>query len=77
MDFQDANALRVLTKCLLKKDFSLNVHLPVDKLVPTLPLRLNYILWLEDIIAVAGISDIVTGVDIGMLNKFLLVENSQ
>lgn len=67
VDFQDANAIRTLTKCLLDRDFSLQVHLPADKLVPTLPLRLNYILWLEDIVKVAGRRSEggVTGVDIG------------
>lgn len=66
INFKDENSLRTLTKCLLHKDFQLEVVLPPDKLVPTLPLRLNYILWIEDILKVAGIETQATGVDIGM-----------
>ncbi|KAJ6646284.1 U6 small nuclear RNA (adenine-(43)-N(6))-methyltransferase [Pseudolycoriella hygida] len=65
LNFKDENTLRTLTKCLLHKDFKLDVTLPKDKLIPTLPLRLNYILWIEDILKVAGITNNVTGIDIG------------
>ncbi|XP_037025494.1 U6 small nuclear RNA (adenine-(43)-N(6))-methyltransferase [Bradysia coprophila] len=65
INFKDENTLRTLTKCLLHKDFELDVTLPPDKLVPTLPLRLNYILWIEDILKTAGIANNVTGIDIG------------
>lgn len=66
VNFKDENTLRTLTKCLLHRDFELDVILPPDKLVPTLPLRLNYILWIEDILKVAGITSNVTGIDIGI-----------
>lgn len=49
LNYKDKTALQMLTCCLLKRDFGLNLELPPDKLIPTLPLRLNYILWLEDI----------------------------
>ncbi|XP_005106285.1 RNA N6-adenosine-methyltransferase mettl16 [Aplysia californica] len=62
LDFKDADALRALTTCLLKEDFDLSVELPSDRLVPTLPLRLNYILWLEDIV---GKDPGKWGIDIG------------
>lgn len=62
-------ALQALTRCLLLKDFNLDVNLPSDKLIPTLPLRLNYILWLEDILKVAGCVGNVTGIDIGKNNN--------
>lgn len=66
IDFKDPQSLRVLTKCLLKKDFNLDVEIPSDRLVPTLPLRLNYILWIEDILAAVEIFTDVKGLDIGI-----------
>ena len=35
---------------MLSKDFGLEVVLPVDRLVPMVPQRLNYIHWLEDLL---------------------------
>ncbi|XP_055595234.1 U6 small nuclear RNA (adenine-(43)-N(6))-methyltransferase [Uranotaenia lowii] len=57
LDFKNRNALQMLTRCLLKQDFSLEIDLPPDKLVPTLPLRLNYIHWLEDLELAFGWND--------------------
>lgn len=68
IDFKDESALRKLTLCLLKRDFNLTVELPPEQLVPTLPLRLNYILWIEDIIDTFKLKE-VTGLDIGKLSK--------
>lgn len=65
IDFKDEKTLQILTRCLLLKDFNLDVILPLDKLVPTLPLRLNYILWVEDILETAGLTSNITGIDIG------------
>nr|XP_018902763.1 PREDICTED: methyltransferase-like protein 16 homolog [Bemisia tabaci] len=65
IDFKNQDALRVLLKVLLIKDFQLNIELPPEKLVPTLPLRLNYILWIEDLLEHAGLSNPV-GIDIGV-----------
>lgn len=73
LDFQHQHTLRTLTASLLHRDFGLRVHLPVGKLVPTLPLRLNYIHWLEDVLAVVANADVghsivrppITGIDIG------------
>ncbi|XP_001948397.1 U6 small nuclear RNA (adenine-(43)-N(6))-methyltransferase [Acyrthosiphon pisum] len=48
-DFKNQDGLRLLTTILLKKDFDLDVDLPVGRLVPTVPLRLNYLLWIEDL----------------------------
>ncbi|XP_017788149.1 PREDICTED: methyltransferase-like protein 16 homolog [Habropoda laboriosa] len=67
IDFKNEESLRVLTEVLLKHDFNLKVELPPNKLVPTLPLRLNYILWIEDLIKHAGFNEMeeVVGIDIG------------
>lgn len=50
-DYNDCNALRELTKTLLKKDFGLEVDIPEDRLIPTVPQRLNYILFVEDLMS--------------------------
>ena len=67
IDFRNEDSLRVLTEVLLKHDFNLQVNIPPDKLVPTLPLRLNYILWIEDLMGHASFNDMesVVGIDIG------------
>ncbi|XP_031618698.1 U6 small nuclear RNA (adenine-(43)-N(6))-methyltransferase [Contarinia nasturtii] len=64
INFKDENAVKTLTTCLLKRDFNLVVHLPPKQLVPTLPLRLNYILWLEDIVKTFRFENVI-GLDIG------------
>lgn len=64
LDFKDPAALRALTRALLENDFGLQVALPLDRLIPTVPQRLNYILWLEDII---GQNKPAKGIDIGKL----------
>ena len=51
LDWKDRDAVRVLTLTLLKRDFGLDVRIPPGNLVPTLPLRFNYLLWLEDLMA--------------------------
>jgi len=67
IDFKDREAVRILTVCLLKEDFGLNVDIPRATLVPTLPLRLNYLLWLEDIMRTNKVaSTSVVGLDVGV-----------
>ncbi|XP_044754875.1 U6 small nuclear RNA (adenine-(43)-N(6))-methyltransferase [Coccinella septempunctata] len=66
LDFKDTNALRALSRTLLKKDFDLEVDIPVNKLIPTIPLRLNYLLWLEDLLNIQQQgTDEIYGIDIG------------
>ncbi|KAL3268747.1 hypothetical protein HHI36_007849 [Cryptolaemus montrouzieri] len=66
LDFKDVNALRSLSRVLLLKDFDLNVEIPPNKLIPTIPLRLNYLLWIEDLLNIQKIrSEEVWGIDIG------------
>jgi len=48
VEFRDPASLRALTWALLKNDFDIDISIPLDRLIPTVPLRLNYILWLED-----------------------------
>lgn len=65
-DFHNPEALRCLTLTLLKKDFDLELIIPENKLIPTLPLRLNYILWIEDLLEwTAERQFSLSGVDIG------------
>ncbi|VDD79871.1 unnamed protein product [Mesocestoides corti] len=49
-DFKQPRLLAALARALLLEDFGLDVDVPVDRLIPTIPLRLNYILWIEDIL---------------------------
>ena len=50
LDFSKPEALRELTYAVLKRDFDLKVHLPLNKLIPAVPQRLNYIHWIEDLL---------------------------
>ncbi|ODN03484.1 Methyltransferase-like protein 16 [Orchesella cincta] len=69
INFKDQQALRALTKALLLEDFQLDVDIPENVLVPTVPLRLNYILWLEDLLSwnngFGKAGDEVCGIDVG------------
>jgi hypothetical protein len=73
LDFKDKASLRVLTTTLLEEDFGLKVEIPLDRLIPTLPLRLNYLLWIEDLLEIAKITSNVNGIDIGMFRALDLV----
>ncbi|KAK6336692.1 hypothetical protein TWF718_009484 [Orbilia javanica] len=50
IDFHDPESIRQLAKALLKKEFNLDIDLPEDRLCPGVPNRLNYILWLNDLL---------------------------
>lgn len=50
-EFKQPKFLAALARALLLEDFDLDVEVPVDRLIPTIPLRLNYILWIEDILS--------------------------
>ncbi|XP_078535432.1 RNA N(6)-adenosine-methyltransferase METTL16 [Lissotriton helveticus] len=50
LNFKNPEAVRSLTCTLLKEDFGLVIDIPVERLIPTVPLRLNYIHWVEDLI---------------------------
>lgn len=67
LNFKDPEAVRALTCTLLREDFGLSIDIPLERLIPTVPLRLNYIHWVEDLIGHQD-SDQTTlrrGIDIG------------
>ncbi|KAF6203890.1 hypothetical protein GE061_002226 [Apolygus lucorum] len=66
LDFRNQGSVWALTKSLLHRDFGLKVEIIPDRLVPTLPLRLNYLLWLEDLFnANPFVFKKISGIDIG------------
>uniref|UniRef100_A0A4X2KJ27 U6 small nuclear RNA (adenine-(43)-N(6))-methyltransferase n=1 Tax=Vombatus ursinus TaxID=29139 RepID=A0A4X2KJ27_VOMUR len=66
LNFKDPEAVRALTCTLLKEDFGLSIDIPLERLIPTVPLRLNYIHWVEDLIGPwdAARSALRRGIDI-------------
>ncbi|XP_071744725.1 U6 small nuclear RNA (adenine-(43)-N(6))-methyltransferase [Lepeophtheirus salmonis] len=64
LDFK--TGVGVLTKILLHQDFGLSIKLPLGALVPTLPLRFNYLLWIQDILQLNQINANIKGLDIGV-----------
>lgn len=69
VNFKEPEAVRALTCTLLKEDFGLTIEIPLERLIPTVPLRLNYIHWVEDLID--GQKKPRRGIDIGTLLLFL------
>uniref|UniRef100_A0A8C8CI04 U6 small nuclear RNA (adenine-(43)-N(6))-methyltransferase n=1 Tax=Oncorhynchus tshawytscha TaxID=74940 RepID=A0A8C8CI04_ONCTS len=63
LNFKEPEAVRALTCTLLKEDFGLTIDIPLERLIPTVPLRLNYIHWVEDLIG--GQGEPRRGIDIG------------
>ncbi|GIZ37250.1 hypothetical protein CKM354_000070400 [Cercospora kikuchii] len=74
IDFHDPKVVQQLTKSLLKYDFGLSLTLPDDRLCPPIPVRWNYVRWLQDLLDTtsSSFSDIydpereVLGLDIGV-----------
>ncbi|KAF7326028.1 S-adenosyl-L-methionine-dependent methyltransferase [Mycena kentingensis (nom. inval.)] len=64
IDFKNEESQRRLTEAFLCRDFQLAVELPPNRLCPPVPNRLNYILWLEDVLEGIPV-DAVRGLDIG------------
>ena len=73
LDFSDPAALACLASTLFKKDFELEVEVPPTGLIPTLPSRLNYLLWVEDLLSTLpkqiaekdAEKEVIRGLDIG------------
>jgi len=60
--------IRQLTKSVLKRDFDLKLELPDDRLCPPVPVRYNYVRWLQDLMDSTSDSedpskDNITGLD--------------
>ncbi|CAF1903741.1 unnamed protein product [Rotaria magnacalcarata] len=62
LDFRDAKAVRTLTIVTAKEDFNLNLELSLDRLIPRIPQKLNYIHWIEDLMECKTEA---SGIDIG------------
>ena len=60
LDFTNPAACRELTRTLLKSDFGINWDLPDGHLVPPVTNRLNYILWIEDLLNLSHYSSTET-----------------
>ena len=65
LDFSNQEAVRALTETLFLRDFKLEVKIPENTLVPTLPSRLNYLLWIEDLLSLLPDHKDIFGIDIG------------
>lgn len=52
LNFDDPAALVSLTKTLLLNDFKLDWSIPCTRLCPAVPNRINYLLWVEDLLAI-------------------------
>lgn len=71
VNFKEPEAVRALTCTLLKEDFGLTIEIPLERLIPTVPLRLNYIHWVEDLID--GQKQPRRGIDIGTTTTTICV----
>ncbi|KAJ7821004.1 S-adenosyl-L-methionine dependent methyltransferase [Mycena olivaceomarginata] len=67
IDFKNETSQRRLTEALLHRDFGISLNLPLNRLCPPVPNRLNYVLWLQDIIHTTELlgNTPVLGLDIG------------
>eukprot|EP00624_Nannochloropsis_granulata_P002985 evm.model.NODE_25191_length_8596_cov_20.292229.1 len=74
VDWEDPKAARALTRTLLQHDFQLEWDIPLERLCPPVPNRLNYICWVEDLLRLGrtSIADadadnkgMVRGLDVG------------
>ena len=65
LDLSDSDCLRTLSQVLLVEHFNLKVEIPRDRLIPTVPLRLNYLCWLDEIFDSTVTHSPLRGIDIG------------
>ena len=62
VDYNDPVALKSLYCILMRHFLGLNVDVPLNHLIPRVPQRINYILWIEDLL---NRPVNATGIDIG------------
>ena len=66
VNFRIPEVVRSLAICLFDKDYNLQIQLPSDRLAPTLPSRINYILWVEDLLnCLSNVESNITILDVG------------
>ncbi|CCM00501.1 uncharacterized protein FIBRA_02535 [Fibroporia radiculosa] len=65
---------RRLTEALLYRDFQVTINIPEDRICPPVPNRLNYILWLQDVVDATAIAEPtdserkISGIDMSFYN---------
>lgn len=50
IDFKNPDSIRALCCVLVKDLFNYDLDIPLDHLIPRIPQRLNYVLWIEDLL---------------------------
>eukprot|EP00475_Leptophrys_vorax_P030056 TRINITY_DN44713_c0_g1_i1.p1 TRINITY_DN44713_c0_g1~~TRINITY_DN44713_c0_g1_i1.p1 ORF type:complete len:287 (-),score=52.25 TRINITY_DN44713_c0_g1_i1:25-885(-) len=66
IDFSHPDASRQLTIFTLLEYFDIQVELPENRLCPPVPQRLNYLLWIQDLLTLSDNQHLVSGFDIGV-----------
>lgn len=62
VDFKNPESLRAVCWVLLRDLFNLDVELPLNHFIPRVPQRINYTLWIEDLLVQP---ENAVGIDIG------------
>ncbi|KAJ7741984.1 S-adenosyl-L-methionine dependent methyltransferase [Mycena maculata] len=67
IDFKDEISQRRLTEALLHRDFGISLNVPENRICPPVPNRLNYVLWIQDLLRTTEFvgREPVRGIDIG------------
>ncbi|KAF9560031.1 hypothetical protein CPC08DRAFT_495149 [Agrocybe pediades] len=67
IDFKDEEAQRRLTEAIMLRDFDIRLNIPENRLCPPVPNRMNYVLWIQDIVHAHQTqqSRHIRGIDIG------------
>lgn len=75
IDFKDVAAVRELTRCLLRRDFDVELALPPHALCPAITVRLNYLHWVEDLLGdgAADKDSIHSGIDMYVVKVCFLL----